>query len=492
MDGDREHFLLLKINDLRQQGDRLDAENLKLAAENRALRRELARAHRQIEELRAARQPASEDRGVDALPPPPPPPPWVKPDVKRGRRKKRPGRKPGHPAAVRPVPAKVDQHADVPLPRDGAGRESCPRCSACLLEPAGHDRLVEDIAESQVVVKVYHTRSGWCPSCRRRVESRAAEQPPAADVPHGQLGVNALAIGVLLRIEYRLPFRQVARLLADLPGLRVSPGAIARQLQRVAGWFEADFDRLLLEVRAAPRVHADETGWRTDGKNGQLWTVATPAHTVYHVDESRAGRVIRELLGEAFGGTLVSDFYSAYAAMDCRKQKCLAHLLRELIDSARDAPAFAAGAFVRRAKRLIKEMLALKRRWDRMGDRPYVSRVISLENRLQRLAEGEYDEPGERRIATRMRRYRAELTAFLWDRDLDGTNNAAERALRPAVVMRKITGGSRSAAGAAAWARVASLLRTARQQGRDLLPAIRAMLQAAWATNRPPCAVTER
>ena len=179
--------------------------------------------------------------------------------------------------------------------------------------------------------------------------------------------------------------------------------------------------------------------------------------------------------------------------MDCKKQKCLAHLLRELMDSARDAPAFAAGAFVRRAKRLIREMLALKRRWDRMGDRPYVTRVIGLENRLQRLAEAEYDddEPNARRIAARMRRHRTELTAFLWDRDLDGTNNAAERALRPAVVMRKVTGGSRSAAGAAAWAKVASLVRTARQQGRDLLPTIKGMLQAAWANNRPPCRVTE-
>jgi transposase len=488
MDGDRERFLLLKINDLREQGDRLDAENLRLKAENRALRRELAKAHKQIGELKAARQPGSPS---DDRPTADTPPAWVKPSVK-GRRKKRPGRKPGHPAALRPPPAKVDQHADVPLPRDGAGRESCPRCGACLLERKGHDRLVEDIAESQVVVRVYHTRSGWCPSCRKRMESRAAEQPPAANLPHGQLGINALAFGVMLRIEYRLPFRQIAQLLADLPGLRVSAAAISRQLQRVAGWFADEFDRLLLRIRAAPRVHADETGWRTGGKNGQLWAVTTPSQTAYHVDESRAGRVIRELLGEAFGGTLVSDFYSAYAAMDCKKQKCLAHLLRELADSARDSPAFAAGAFCKRAKRLIKEMLALKRRWDRLSDKLYVTRVISLENRLQRLAEGEYEEPNARRIAARMRRHRAELTAFLWDRDLDGTNNAAERALRPAVVMRKVTGGSRSAAGAAAWAKVASLLRTARQQGRDLLAAIKAMLQAAWATNRPPCPVTER
>ena len=491
MDGDREHILLRKIIDLREQNAVLAAENDRLRAERAALTKAVAKAHKRIEELKAARQPEPPSGGPPAAAAAADTPPaWVKPSVKR--RKKRPGRKPGHPAALRPAPAKVDQHADVPLPRDGAGRESCPRCHACLLETAGHDRLVEDVAESQVVVKVYHTRSGWCPACRRRVESRAAEQPPAANLPHGQLGINALAFGVMLRIEYRLPFRQIAQLLADLPGLRVSAAAISRQLQRVAGWFADEFDRLLLQIRDAPRVHADETGWRTDGKNGQLWTVTTPSHTAYHVDESRAGRVIRELLGEAFGGTLVSDFYSAYAAMDCRKQKCLAHLLRELVESARDSPAFAAGAFCRRAKRLIKEMLALKRRWDRMGDKVYVSRVIGLENRLRRLAEAEYGEPNERRIARRMRRHRNELTLFLWDRDLDGTNNAAERALRPAVVMRKVTGGSRSKRGAAAWAKVASLLRTARQQGRDLLAAIRAMLQAAWATDRPPCPVRER
>src|SRR5438309_289438 len=179
MDGDREDFLLRKIVDLQGQNAALGAENDRLRAERAALTKALARAHRQIEELKAARQPVpvpmpspAEDPAADPSPPPPSPSPpaaWVKPDV-RGRRRKRPGRKKGHPAALRPPPAKVDQHVDVPLPRDGAGRESCPRCHACLLDRKGHDRAVEDIAEPRVVVTVYHTRSGWCPSCRRRVE----------------------------------------------------------------------------------------------------------------------------------------------------------------------------------------------------------------------------------------------------------------------------------------------------------------------------------
>lgn len=239
--------------------------------------------------------------------------------------------------------------------------------------------------------------------------------------------------------------------------------------------------KLLIELRAAPHVHADETGWRTDGRNGYLWALTDPQHTLYHVDKSRSGKVIVKLLGRAFGGTLVSDFYSAYAKIDCRKQKCLAHLLRELTDSADKSPAFASGAFYRQTRRLLKGMLLLKGRRGDLEDAGYTARARRLETRLGQLARADYQEPNERRIAKRMLKHLGELTAFLWDKDLQGTNNAAERAIRPAVVARKISGGSRSKNGANAWAKLASLFRTASQQGTHLLQAIKKMLRARWA-----------
>jgi hypothetical protein len=81
----------------------------------------------------------------------------------------------------------------------------------------------------------------------------------------------------------------------------------------------------------------------------------------------------------------------------------------------------------------------------------------------------------------RLIKYRNKLTPFLHHAELDGTNNAAERALRPAVVMRKITGGSRSAQGAKAWSILASVMRTAQQQGRDVLDTLKTLLKAEWA-----------
>src|SRR3984957_6059435 len=325
------------------------------------------RLNRQVEELKAARtvERAEEDASSQPL---------VKPSLVR-RRRKRPGRKAGHPAALRPMPSKIDLHQDVPPARDRQGRPSCPHCNACLLEGEKNRRIVEDIIPAKVQVTCYPTPSGGCPSCRKRVESRARHQPPAANIPHGQLGLNALATGVLLRIRYRLPFRQVAGLLPDLPGLSVCPGAIARQVRRIPGWREGEYEQLLLALRASPQAYVDETSWRTDGRNGQLWTLATPDKTLYHIDKSRGGQVVRDLLGDAYGGTMVSDFYSAYEAMNCRKQKCLRHLLKDLCESAEKFPAFAGGPFFAKAKRLIKQMLKLKSRWNELGDNQYTSRA---------------------------------------------------------------------------------------------------------------------
>ena len=98
----------------------------------------------------------------------------------------------------------------------------------------------------------------------------------------------------------------------------------------------------------------------------------------------------------------------------------------------------------------------------------------------------DYAEANAKRIAKRMRKHLKELTAFLRDKGLDGTNNAAEQAIRPAVVARKISGGSRSKNGAEAWATLASLMRTADQQGKNVVGTIKSMLMAAWAAEKPP------
>ena len=464
-----------------------------LEARVRGLEYELRQRDRRIGVLEQENALLRKRLEEQAPPPPPPPaappPSFVKPNQPPGRRK-RPGRKAGHEAALRPPPDHIDRVVDVPLPRHRRTRRRiCPHCRTALGRGTikKHLRLVEDLVPARVEVVCYRTGSGWCPHCRRRVESRHPEQPPPADLPHAQLGPSALAEAAALRVDGRLPMRQVCSVLGR-SGLRLCAGAVAGQVQRLARWLGGEYEHIKLRLRRSPSANVDETGWRTCGRNTWLWAACAAGHTLYHVDPSRAGRVARGLLGEGFGGTVGCDFYGAYDAAGFeRKQRCNGHLLRELSDAARDSPGFAATAFYPRCKRLLKDMLALKRKWHELDDATYTRRACRIEDRLEALARAHAGdpEPDARRLAGRLLRHRRELTPFLWDEHLDGTNNAAEQALRPAVVMRKVTGGSRSEAGAEAWAVLASVLRTAKQQGRDAVATLKELMIRHWAGSEP-------
>src|SRR2546425_9337835 len=216
----RERDLLLDIKALGEQLDEEYALREAAEAEARRLKTELVRARKQIRELSAAHavqgeNPSSDEsassdgaRGSKL-------PPWVKANVAKKPRRK-PGRKKGHPAALRPMPEKIDQKIEVPLATDGRGRALCPHCRGVLMKLLRHARLVEDLTPSNLEVTQFNTRSGYCINCERRVESRAAHQPPAADVPHGQIGLNALALGVMLRVRHRLPFRQITQVFVKM------------------------------------------------------------------------------------------------------------------------------------------------------------------------------------------------------------------------------------------------------------------------------------
>jgi transposase len=408
-------------------------------------------------------------------------PSFVKPNVPHRPRRK-PGRKEGHEPAFRPMPTKINHHQEVPLVTDGVCRPLCPDCRTPLIRRRKHRRIVEDLVPSAVSTTCYHTQSGYCIRCRRQIESRAPEQPPAATIARAQLGLNTLATVAILRVRHRLPYRQIVQLLKDLPGLTISAGGLLKQIKRLARWLDGKYRDLILQMRASPHVHVDETGWRIDGKNFWLWAFTDPTFTLYHIDESRGGKVPLELLGKAFGGTVVADFYSAYNQLDAPKQRCLTHLMREVKELSVEDPAFADCPLSRKLMKWCKEAIRLKKQWQELPGERYEMKASQLEDRLDAIMRSEQAHPEAKRLCKRLVRHRPELTRFLWNKDLDGSNNAAERALRPAVVMRKITGGSRSETAAAAWAKLASLLRTADQRALGVFDATRKLIVEYWGT----------
>jgi hypothetical protein len=296
-----------------------------------------------------------------------------------------------------------------------------------------------------------------------------------------QLGLNALATVAILRVRHRLPFRQITELLKDIADLRISAGGLVKQIKRLSRWLDEQYQQLLRQIRASDHVHVDETGWRIDGRNFWLWVFTSPTFTLYHVDESRGGKVPLKLLGKAFGGTVIADFYSGYNQLEAPKQRCLTHLMREVKQLSEEDASFADCPLSQKLMRWCVDALRLKKRWNALKDASYEMKASKLETRLDQLAKMQHEHPAAQRLGKRLVRHRPELTRFLWNEQIDASNNAAERALRPAVVMRKITGGSRSEAGAEAWAKLASLVRTADQRNIGVFEAAKKLVVEWWA-----------
>jgi hypothetical protein len=262
----------------------------------------------------------------------------------------------------------------------------------------------------------------------------------------------------------------------------VSHGALVKQVRRVGGWLGAPggaADAIRDRLRAGKYANVDETGWRVGGVNHWLWALTNPDCTLFRFDRRRSSEVVRRVLGERYAGTVVSDFLPTYDRLPYKAQKCIPHLLRDVEKTAARSPSFAASPFRKRLKRAARDLLRLKARWADLGDDGYFLRVSRLADRLDALADdgAASDDRDVRRLAARLDRHADAPAAFLLDEDLPGDNNAAERAIRPAVIIRKVSGGHRGATTATAAAVVMSVLRTARQQGKNLIDTVKRLVQ---------------
>lgn len=114
------------------------------------------------------------------------------------------------------------------------------------------------------------------------------------------------------RTSLRVPVRQIREMVSTLHGFEISIGEIGEVLHRIRKHAQPVLDDLLNQIRASPAVQADETGWREDGINGSLWSVSTPTVRYDEYHRSRAGEVVKHVIGDDFQGVLGSDFDAGY------------------------------------------------------------------------------------------------------------------------------------------------------------------------------------
>jgi transposase len=411
------------------------------------------------------------------------PPSTDPPRVERPRRPasgRRPGAQPGHAAQARGLVPEGEVDAVVPVkPRQ------CRRCGARLRgsDPTPRRHQVTEVPPVRPTITEYQLHTLACAQCG---VATAPSWP--VGVPRGVLGPRLVAMVAVCAGVYHLSKRTTAGLLADLFHVQVAVGTVAACEQTASAALAAPVAAAQAYVQQAPVVHADETGWRERRQRAWLWVAVTTRVTVFLIHRRRGAVAARVLLGQSTA-VLISDRWSAYARWPLgRRQLCWAHLRREFVafTEREDAAARLGRAFLRDTTQMFAG-------WHRVRDGTWTRAQFQtamqplrrrVERRLRRGAVG-----GHTKTAATCRDLVA-LAPALWTFvDVPGvepTNNAAERALRPAVLWRKGCWGTHSAAGSRFVERILTVAASLKQQRRNIVDYVTQACVAALHGEAPP------
>jgi transposase len=368
------------------------------------------------------------------------------------------GRALGHPGSSRRRPTRIDHTQVIPAP------ESCPDCGSAFSGiGTTRERVVEDIVLVRpTVITKYVIERRWCPCCRTY-----HEDPVTQALPRHRLGLHVLLFVVYQKVALGLSYSKIQRELRSYFGLTLSAGELPGMVSQIAALFGPAYARLLDLMRQQAAIHIDETSWRVDGVPHWLWVFVNDVVALYVVSRSRGSKVPQALLGPDFDGVVISDFFSAYSPLEVEKAKCWAHLLRDSYDYAKGQDANSERTrFHRILHALFVEMgLALEQVQADEAGRTQV--YDAMRTKLWRFAAEDWRTWQCQQLAQRIKKYLDDLVVWLKDPAVDPTNNAAERALRGAVITRKTSFGSRSKQGAHAFARLLSIIMTWERQGKE-------------------------
>lgn len=436
-DGLTREELLGMVLDLGQSVDVLTARVCALEAENEELRSRLG-------------------GGVKVIPS------WVKANKPTRAKKERKRRKKSF-TRRRETPTEIVEHA----------LDRCPACGRSLSGGTEHHgRQVIEIPVAPVRIIEHRVIARYCGVCRKIYV-------PKLDLSGEVVGTHRVGIGLMSLVAYlssagRMTKRTIQSFVKAMYGVHVGLGEITAILHTVARCGERDRWKLLCAVRGSPYINADETGWREDGKNGYIWTFSTADTRYFIFRRSRSGQVAREMIGESYEGVVVTDCYGGYNGLSGYRQICWAHLLRDahkLVEENPDDAGLASWAtevkgVYERAKGYTSENA--KARW--------CARVL-FEDEIDRLVAPHVgrDVP-QRLLAERLEKHLSELFVFVEQPEVPSDNNGAERALRPAVIARKVCGGTRSPKGSETKMTLMTLFGTWKVRGLDMMDACRKLL----------------
>src|SRR5919106_1408203 len=465
----REELLVL-VAELQRQVMALREQVAQLAADNQELRAEVDRLTRQ-----SKRQAAPFSRGT------------------RSQQPKRPGRRPGEGTFSfrrAPRPEEITEPpVEVPVIL-----EACPGCGGKLTQPRVDFAYITDLPPlPRPRVTQYRVWVCRCTNCGRQLRG---EHPDLAPDQYGatahRLGARAKASAHILHYQVGVPVRKVPAVLATLAGLAVTQGAITGDALPLA-WRRVGqrYQELHWGIRDAPVVYTDDTGRKVGGENAHLMAFDTDQATVYQVRPRHRPQEVQEIVPRNYQGVMVTDrgrSYEAHSFSRVKQQKCLAHLQKAL-STLLEQKKGRAREFGENLKMLFGMALDLREEYHAGSVVDFEARAAELRLVIgYQLRERGLRDLDNQHLLKVLRRYhqRGELLRFLEEPLVEPTNNRVERALRPAVIARKVSQCSKNQAGAYAFSAFKSVIQTlVKRDAGSLVEALYALFRSPAAQLAP-------
>ena len=376
-------------------------------------------------------------------------------DRKERRERARPGgAKPGHEGHSRTISQTPDE---VVAHRPG-------HCSCCggTLEPDLPAEIVSlseriELPEVRPIITQYQRLAVLCPSCGARIVAPVPEA--ARGTPFGP---RLLAVATYLKTFQALSYERLQAAFSDLFGLSLSQGGLMNLLRRAQGCFRPGREAAISALRRAEVVASDETGVRIEGCNAYHWVFRSADAVVHQASPTRSASVVRAMMDGHQPAIWLSDRYTAQQGHGRAHQTCLAHLARDVayaVEVSDDPVPY-------RLQLWLNAVLALAGRVTDLAVATLAAKRRSLERQLAAILATPSACDLTREVQAKIGRARDQLLVFLdHPGRVEATNNACERALRPAVIQRKVTNGYRAMWAAEGEAAVRTVVDTKRLTG---------------------------
>jgi transposase len=329
---------------------------------------------------------------------------------------------------------------------------------------------ITEIPEPKAQVIEVRQYTVICPGCGQH----HLAEPPAGLELNRSFGARLETTVVYYRQEQHMSYERTQAAMLNLHGVEISQGGIDHMMQRAGQAAQPAVEAIQTAVQHSQVVNSDETGARVDGQTWWHWVFCTLTAVLHVIEASRAAQVIWAVMDEVEAEVWGSDCLPAQLkAKAKRRQLCLAHQLRNLQAVVDRYPAL---WWAKAMQALFRAAIHLYHQRAELPPDQFHQRVTRLEQLCDWLLKRPLSQPAAVKLLRRYRKHRHSLFVFLDRPDVPPTNNVSERALRPAVVHRKVTGGFRSEWGAKTYAALASVIDTAALKGVSAFAALQTLM----------------